>query len=274
MRASIHQIYFRLLETTDEAFPYSADPIPPSGRWPIYGLDLPNHVLVQIYRNKLAVFSGSVEIAGNPAPGRGPDSRRTPRGDEPMTGQDTSRDAMKKWTGSGMKATPGDRQHSPSRRTHRHPHAYRGVPSIPERDKHSFDGSHTLLTNPPAECTGICRALGSGAIQWISKRRLVSLFSPSFCGWHCTGISGLWMRPSSMHRVLLRRAAAVLARSGRHQRVVLAIHFQTSQADEWARKGEIPERGRVYRSIRQFETEVVQQVDAIVFVSPLHARTF
>ena len=61
--------------------------------------------------------------------------------------------------------------------------------------------------------------------------------------------------------------AALLARSGPHQRVVLAIHFQTSQADEWARKGEIPERGHVYRSIRQFETEVVQQVDAIVFVS-------
>ena len=51
MRASIHHTYFRLLETTDEAFPYSPDPIPPSGRWPIYGLDLPNHVLVQIYRN-------------------------------------------------------------------------------------------------------------------------------------------------------------------------------------------------------------------------------
>ena len=61
--------------------------------------------------------------------------------------------------------------------------------------------------------------------------------------------------------------AALLARSGPHQRVVLAIHFQTSQADEWARKGEISERGHMYRSIRQFEMEVVQQVDSIVFVS-------
>ena len=68
--------------------------------------------------------------------------------------------------------------------------------------------------------------------------------------------------------------AVLLARSGPHQRVVLAIHFQTSQADEWARKGEIPERGHVYRSIRQFETEVVQQVDAIVFVSHAARRTF
>ena len=68
--------------------------------------------------------------------------------------------------------------------------------------------------------------------------------------------------------------AALLARSGPHQRVVLAIHFQTSQADEWARKGEIPERGHAYRSIRRFETEVVQQVDAIVFVSHASRKDF
>ena len=102
----------------------------------------------------------------------------------------------------------------------------------------------------------------------------IAIFTRSSCGWHFTGISGLWMRPSSTHRVLLRRAAAVLARSGPHQRVVLAIHFQTSQADEWARKGEISERGHVYRSIRQFETEVVQQVDSIVFVSHAARKDF
>ena len=67
--------------------------------------------------------------------------------------------------------------------------------------------------------------------------------------------------------------AALLARTGPQQRVILAVHFQTSQADEWARKGAIPKGGAVYRSIRQFEAEVVQQVDAIVFVSQRHART-
>jgi predicted TIM-barrel fold metal-dependent hydrolase len=47
----VHQVYFRLLETEDEAFAYSPDPIPPCGRWPIYGLSLPEHVLGRIYRD-------------------------------------------------------------------------------------------------------------------------------------------------------------------------------------------------------------------------------
>ena len=46
-----HQGYFRLLETDDEAFPYSTERVPPCGRWPIYGLDLPTHVLAQIYHD-------------------------------------------------------------------------------------------------------------------------------------------------------------------------------------------------------------------------------
>jgi glycosyltransferase involved in cell wall biosynthesis len=61
--------------------------------------------------------------------------------------------------------------------------------------------------------------------------------------------------------------AALLARKSRQQRVIMAIHFQTSQADEWARKGDIPVGGAVYRSIREFEKDVVPQVDGIVFVS-------
>ena len=68
--------------------------------------------------------------------------------------------------------------------------------------------------------------------------------------------------------------AALLARTGPQQRVILAVHFQTSQADEWARKGAIPKGGAVYRSIRQFEAEVVQQVDAIVFVSQAAREDF
>jgi predicted TIM-barrel fold metal-dependent hydrolase len=48
--AGVHQIYFRLLETDDDAFPYSTYPTPPYGRWSIYGLDLPQDVLVKIYR--------------------------------------------------------------------------------------------------------------------------------------------------------------------------------------------------------------------------------
>ena len=61
--------------------------------------------------------------------------------------------------------------------------------------------------------------------------------------------------------------AALLARKGRQQRVIMAIHFQTSQADEWARKGVIRVNGMVYRSIREFERNVIPMIDGIVFVS-------
>ncbi len=61
--------------------------------------------------------------------------------------------------------------------------------------------------------------------------------------------------------------AALAARSGPHQRVVLAVHFRISQSDEWADKGQIPRAGRVYRGIRATEREVVPAVDALVFVS-------
>lgn len=42
--------YFRLLETADEAFTYSDEPIPPYGRWQISGLDLPRAILESLYR--------------------------------------------------------------------------------------------------------------------------------------------------------------------------------------------------------------------------------
>ncbi len=102
------------------------------------------------------------------------------------------------------------------------------------------------------------------------------------------GPANVWWYRSS-HELFLRRAlrrrladeepctvyaqcpvsarAALAARSGPHQRVVLAVHFRTSQADEWADKGQIPRDGRVYRWIRTVEREVVPSVDGLVFVS-------
>ena len=52
---------------------------------------------------------------------------------------------------------------------------------------------------------------------------------------------------------------ACTARAG--QRVVMAVHFRISQADEWADKGHIKRDGTVFRSIRQLEREVIPQVD-------------
>jgi len=61
--------------------------------------------------------------------------------------------------------------------------------------------------------------------------------------------------------------AALRARRGPHQRVVMAVHFRISQADEWADKRQISRSGRTFRAIRIFEREVVPQVDALVYVS-------
>ncbi|MBV9444625.1 MAG: glycosyltransferase family 4 protein [Streptosporangiaceae bacterium] len=61
--------------------------------------------------------------------------------------------------------------------------------------------------------------------------------------------------------------AALRARRGPHQRVVLAVHFRTSQADEWADKNEIARDGLVFRAIRKVEREVLPRVDRLVYVS-------
>jgi predicted TIM-barrel fold metal-dependent hydrolase len=42
--------YFRFLETADEYVPYCSDPVGDQGRWSIYGVDLPDEILRQHYR--------------------------------------------------------------------------------------------------------------------------------------------------------------------------------------------------------------------------------
>jgi glycosyltransferase involved in cell wall biosynthesis len=61
--------------------------------------------------------------------------------------------------------------------------------------------------------------------------------------------------------------AALRARRGPHQRVVMAVHLRISQADEWADKKQIKRDGTVFRAIRQVERGVIPQVDGLVYVS-------
>ena len=61
--------------------------------------------------------------------------------------------------------------------------------------------------------------------------------------------------------------AALRARRGRHQRVVMAVHLRISQANEWADKGQISSSGRTFRAIRTLEREVIPTVDGLVYVS-------
>ena len=65
----------------------------------------------------------------------------------------------------------------------------------------------------------------------------------------------------------LSARAALRARQGPHQRVVMAVHFRISQADEWADKKVIRRDGTVFRGIRQLEREVIPQVDGLMYVS-------
>ena len=50
----LYEIYFRFLETEDEYFDYAPAPVPPQGRWRIYGLGLPESILKKVYWNNAA----------------------------------------------------------------------------------------------------------------------------------------------------------------------------------------------------------------------------
>jgi glycosyltransferase involved in cell wall biosynthesis len=65
----------------------------------------------------------------------------------------------------------------------------------------------------------------------------------------------------------LSARAALRARQGPHQRVIMAVHFRISLADEWADKKLIKRDGVVFRAIRQVERQVIPHVDGIIYVS-------
>jgi predicted TIM-barrel fold metal-dependent hydrolase len=47
----LYEIYYRFLETEDEYFDYAPAPVPPQGRWRIYGLGLPGEILKKVYHD-------------------------------------------------------------------------------------------------------------------------------------------------------------------------------------------------------------------------------
>ena len=67
----------------------------------------------------------------------------------------------------------------------------------------------------------------------------------------------------------LEARAALRVRRGPGQRVVLAVHFKTSQADEWVDTANCPIKrgGFVYRRIRAVERATIPRVDGVLFVS-------
>jgi predicted TIM-barrel fold metal-dependent hydrolase len=54
----LFEIYYRFLETEDEYFDYAPAPVPPQGRWRIYGLGLPEPILKKVYHDNAARVLG------------------------------------------------------------------------------------------------------------------------------------------------------------------------------------------------------------------------
>ena len=54
----LYEIYYRFLETEDEYFDYAPAPVPPQGRWQIYGLGLPSEILKKVYTDNAARLLG------------------------------------------------------------------------------------------------------------------------------------------------------------------------------------------------------------------------
>jgi predicted TIM-barrel fold metal-dependent hydrolase len=55
---ALYEIYFRFLETEDEYFDYAPAPVPPQGRWRIYGIGLPDAILRKVYSGNAARLLG------------------------------------------------------------------------------------------------------------------------------------------------------------------------------------------------------------------------
>jgi glycosyltransferase involved in cell wall biosynthesis len=70
----------------------------------------------------------------------------------------------------------------------------------------------------------------------------------------------------------LSAQAAMDAKVSRKQRIVMVTHFNISQADEWVEKGLVIQNSQLYRSIKQFEADVLPKLDGLVFVSEFMKR--
>ena len=54
----LYEIYYRFLETEDEYFDYAPAPVPPQGRWRIYGIALPEGILKKVYHDNAVRLLG------------------------------------------------------------------------------------------------------------------------------------------------------------------------------------------------------------------------
>ena len=124
-----------------------------------------------------------------------------------------------------------------------------------------FD-SRSLLVKPVfAARYGIAPISGSGDVWWYRH-------------WHEHYLRSALRRHLSQgvrQRVIYAQcpvSAAAALRVRTNEPVVMVVHFNISQADEWAHdKGLIRDDGILFRSIRSLERRVLPSLDGIVYVS-------
>jgi glycosyltransferase involved in cell wall biosynthesis len=113
----------------------------------------------------------------------------------------------------------------------------------------------------------------------LAMRRLLDLFSSTAGVWWYRWGHGFFLG-RTLRRILIdgapciiyaqcpvSAAAAIKARQSPLQVIVAAVHFNESQAIEWSQKGAIAANGRLFKAIREMESEVLPEVDGLVFVS-------
>lgn len=129
---------------------------------------------------------------------------------------------------------------------------------------------------------GVVTAFSNAGVMRLAAfglRRLVEPFSGSAAvTWY------RWTHRYFLERALRRRLAsmedavvycqcpvsafaALRARRDARQRVVLAVHFLGSQADEWVNRRKIARSGATFHRIRELERRTFDGVDSVVFVS-------
>jgi len=113
----------------------------------------------------------------------------------------------------------------------------------------------------------------------LAARRLIDLVSKPVGVWWFLRSRRLFLRLCLSHALRQDQAAVIYAkclnsaqaaleaRKNSGQKVVMAVHFNRSEAEEWHSAGRIRKGDWVYRGIRNLESELLPKLDGLHFVS-------
>lgn len=117
------------------------------------------------------------------------------------------------------------------------------------------------------------------ALSIFALRKLVDPISGTLGVWWFYYFRAIFLRFALSHilrrgqasviyaQCLVSAQAALRARKNAEQKVVMAVHFNRSEAEEWHRAGKIRRGGWVYRGILDLEAELLPKLDGLHFVS-------